>query len=117
MDLFQLSSQAKMGAVKEYTEYLAEAKCRFFLFAYHKQMLDELQKSLEKHNITFVRIDDSTSSKQREELVDEFRTSIEVQVALLSVTACYAGLNFQADCSTVVFAEMHWTPDVLTKAE
>lgn len=37
-------------------------------------------------------------------------------MALLSITACGTGLNLQC-VSTVVFAELHWTPGTLFQAE
>lgn len=116
MELFQLTSQVKVKPVQEYVEYLVQADCRFLLFAHHMAMMDALQQTLEKQRAKFIRIDGSTASHKREEYVDRFRGDSSVQVALLSITACATGLNLQC-CSTVVFAELHWTPGVLLQAE
>lgn len=115
-ELFRLTGLAKADAVAEYVEYLVLADCRFLLFAHHKDVMDTLQKKLEQLKTRHIRIDGSTLPKRREELVAEFRAKPELQVALLSITACGVGLNLQV-CSTVVFAELHWTPGVLTQAE
>eukprot|EP00747_Dinoflagellata_sp_TGD_P058283 gnl/TRDRNA2_/TRDRNA2_151050_c0_seq1.p1 gnl/TRDRNA2_/TRDRNA2_151050_c0~~gnl/TRDRNA2_/TRDRNA2_151050_c0_seq1.p1 ORF type:complete len:274 (-),score=57.18 gnl/TRDRNA2_/TRDRNA2_151050_c0_seq1:164-985(-) len=115
-ELFQLTSRAKLGAVQEYVEYLVHADCRFLLFAHHIFVLDALQETLEKHKVRFIRIDGGTGGKRREELVKEFQNCEQVRVALLSITACGQGFNLQC-CSTVVFAELHWTPGVLLQAE
>jgi len=116
MELFQLTSKAKVVAVQEYIQYLVEADCRFLLFAHHKIMMDALQQTLEKQKVRFIRIDGATLAKKREILVEEFRNTDAIQVALLSITACGQGLNLQS-CSTVVFAELHWTPGMLVQAE
>lgn len=46
----------------------------------------------------------------------KFQTCDNVRVALLSVTAAGVGLTLTA-ASTVIFAELHWTPGVLAQAE
>lgn len=115
-ELFRLTGLAKMAAVAEYVQYLVEAECRFLLFAHHQAVMDTMQQTLEKMKVGFIRIDGKTSSHRREELVNDFRSKKNLQVALLSITACGQGLNLQV-CSTVVFAELHWTPGVLLQAE
>jgi len=115
-ELFRLTGLAKVDAVAEYVQYLVEAECRFLLFAHHHAVMDTLQQKLEKLKAGFIRIDGKTPSHQREQLVNEFRSNPAKQVALLSITACGQGLNLQV-CSTVVFAELHWTPGTLLQAE
>jgi len=115
-ELFRMTGLAKLTAAREYVEYLVQADCRFLLFAHHHAVLDGLEDALRKQRILYVRIDGSTPGARREELVQKFRECDTVQVALLSITACGHGLNLQC-CSTVVFAELHWTPGVLIQAE
>jgi len=115
-ELFRLTGLAKKEAVADYVEYLVLADCKFLLFAHHQAVLDHMQQKLEKLKTGFIRIDGKTPSKKRDDLVNEFRTKPEKQVALLSITACGQGLNLQV-CSTVVFAELHWTPGMLQQAE
>ena len=45
-----------------------------------------------------------------------FRGVDTCQVALLSITVAGTGLSF-TPCSTVFFAELHWTPGMLSQAE
>ncbi|CAE7944080.1 Zranb3 [Symbiodinium necroappetens] len=115
-ELFRLTGLAKVDAVADYVQYLVEAECRFLLFAHHQAVMDTLQQKLEKLKAGFIRIDGKTPSHKREQLVNEFRSNPAKQVALLSITACGQGLNLQV-CSTVVFAELHWTPGTLLQAE
>jgi len=115
-ELFRLTGLAKLDAVAEYVQYLVEADCRFLLFAHHQAVLDALQQKLEKLKTGFIRIDGKTPAQHREKLVNDFRSNSSLQVALLSITACGQGLNLQV-CSTVVFAELHWTPGALLQAE
>eukprot|EP00933_Yihiella_yeosuensis_P064606 TRINITY_DN6804_c0_g1_i1.p1 TRINITY_DN6804_c0_g1~~TRINITY_DN6804_c0_g1_i1.p1 ORF type:complete len:694 (-),score=168.26 TRINITY_DN6804_c0_g1_i1:152-2233(-) len=116
MELFKLTGLAKMEAVQDYVEYLVWADCKFLLFGHHKAMLDAMQERVEKLKTGFIRIDGSTPALQRDQLVQDFRNNDQKQVAILSITACGTGLNLQS-CSTVVFAELHWTPGVLMQAE
>lgn len=113
---FRLTGLAKLEVVKEYLEYLVEANCRFLLFAHHIAVMDGLQGTLEKLNCNFIRVDGSTPPTDRELHLQRFQQDESVQVALLSITACGQGVNLQC-VSTVVFAELHWTPGVLVQAE
>jgi len=115
-ELFRLTGLAKMAAVAEYVQYLVEADCRFLLFAHHQAVMDTMEETLKKMKVGYIRIDGKTLPQHREEKVKDFRTRTDLQVALLSITACGQGLNLQV-CSTVVFAELHWTPGVLLQAE
>jgi len=49
-------------------------------------------------------------------LVQEFQEDDNCKVALLSITAASLGITLTA-ASTVVFAEVHWTPAVMLQAE
>ena len=45
-----------------------------------------------------------------------FQSNPQIRVGLLSMTAAGVGLTLTA-ASTVIFAELHWTPGVLAQAE
>jgi len=116
LELFALTGRAKIPAVQEYVEYLVQADCRFLLFAHHMPVMDALQQTLDVQRIRYIRIDGATAPRRREVLVESFHADAAIQVALLSITVCGIGLNLQC-CSTVVFAELHWTPGILMQAE
>jgi len=52
---------------------------------------------------------------KRQESVRRFQEDPDVSVAVLSVTAAGTGLTLTA-ASTVVFAELHWTPGIMIQA-
>jgi superfamily II DNA or RNA helicase len=111
-----LTCQAKQKAVQAYVEYLVEAGCRFLLFAHHICVLDYLEDTLKKSQVQYIRIDGGVSSTGRHQLAQQFQHDSSIQVALLSITACGQGLNFQS-VSTLVFAEFYWVVGQMLQAE
>lgn len=63
-----------------------------------------------------MRIDGNTDMAARHTNVHKYQNDPNVLVAVLSLTAAGTGLTLTAG-STVVFAEMHWTPGVMIQAE
>jgi SWI/SNF-related matrix-associated actin-dependent regulator 1 of chromatin subfamily A len=53
---------------------------------------------------------------ERQERVGIFQNNKDIMAALLSISAAGVGLTLTAS-STVVFAELHWTPGMLIQAE
>uniref|UniRef100_A0A8C2K123 SWI/SNF-related matrix-associated actin-dependent regulator of chromatin subfamily A-like protein 1 n=1 Tax=Cyprinus carpio TaxID=7962 RepID=A0A8C2K123_CYPCA len=66
--------------------------------------------------ISYIRIDGSTASAERQQLCDRFQSSQKSCVAVLSVTAANMGLTLHS-ADLVVFAELFWNPGVLIQAE
>jgi SWI/SNF-related matrix-associated actin-dependent regulator 1 of chromatin subfamily A len=64
----------------------------------------------------YMRIDGQTKAEHRQENVKKFQNDKICRVALLSITAACLGLTLTA-ASTVVFAEVHWTPALMQQAE
>jgi len=115
-ELFQLCGKAKQEAVVDYVKYLLEANVKCLIFAHHRFMLDTLEDMVQKARVGYIRIDGSTSQDRRPNLVKQFQTQEDCQIALLSITACGEGLNLTA-ASTVVFAELYWVPGAMEQAE
>merc|ERR1719277_2038936 len=63
-----------------------------------------------------MRIDGSVNAAERLRRVDMFQKDESCRIAVLGLTAAGVGITLTA-ASTVVFAELHWTPGALIQAE
>lgn len=117
---YQASGVGKAQAVADYLiEWVAGAGTqKVLVFAHHKAVMDVLELAVSKHlkGVGHIRIDGNVSSNERAKLVRKFQTSPEVRVGLLSMTAAGVGLTLTA-ASNVMFAELHYTPGILSQAE
>ncbi|MGH0136271.1 UNVERIFIED_CONTAM: hypothetical protein FKN15_064523 [Acipenser sinensis] len=66
--------------------------------------------------MSYIRIDGSTPSADRQALCQQFQFSEKSCVAVLSITAANMGLTL-CSADLVVFAELFWNPGVLIQAE
>lgn len=119
---------------------------KVLVFAHHKAVLDSIEVAVAKElkGAGHIRIDGTffflgnhalqasegintdvqyfplspgtVNSHERAVRVKKFQTSKNVRVAILSMTAAGVGLTLTA-ASSVMFAELHWTPGVLAQAE
>jgi SWI/SNF-related matrix-associated actin-dependent regulator 1 of chromatin subfamily A len=78
--------------------------------------LDDHLQTKRNENFDFIRIDGNTRSEIRHDLVSHFQETEACKVALLSITAACLGITLTA-ASTVIFAEVHWTPALMFQAE
>lgn len=118
MRAYQTTGIGKAQAVGDFLmDWLAGSTQKILVFAHHKAVLDHLdQLLLQKAPNSHMRIDGGVPTNARAGLVQQFQTCSRVRVALLSMTAAGVGLTLTA-ASTVLFAELHWTPGVLAQAE
>ena len=116
MVAYRLSGEAKVKGVCEFVETLFDNGAKFLIFAHHKSVIDEIQKFLTSKKIGHVRIDGKVSQDARHERVKAFQTESKVRCAILSIMAASQGLTLTA-ASTIVFAELTWTPSILNQAE
>ncbi|GMN55058.1 hypothetical protein TIFTF001_024180 [Ficus carica] len=79
-------------------------------------VLDYLATMIEKKKVNCIRIDGNTPAASRQGLVTDFQEKDSVKAAVLSIKAGGVGLTLTA-ASTVVFAELSWTPGDLIQAE
>lgn len=63
-----------------------------------------------------MRIDGSTNQNTRTSNIAMFQNDPEVRVAVLSIGACATGVTLTS-ASTVIFAELYWTPAILLQCE
>lgn len=86
---------------------------KIIVFAHHKEVLNTLYTEFKERAI---KIDGATLRPKREELCDEFRNNPKIDTAVLSLKACSTGLTLVC-ATTVIFAELPWTPGDLHQAE
>ncbi|KAG1328300.1 SWI/SNF-related matrix-associated actin-dependent regulator of chromatin subfamily A-like protein 1 [Cocos nucifera] len=139
--IYNDSAEAKIPAVLDYLNTVVEADCKFLIFAHHQPMIDaihqfllvrylDLQQSLpnadlcsivitkllQKKKVNCIRIDGGTPSSSRQALVNDFQEKDNIKAAVLSIKAGGVGLTLTA-ASTVIFAELSWTPGDIIQAE
>ncbi|KAG2726666.1 hypothetical protein I3760_01G124400 [Carya illinoinensis] len=110
------SAEAKIPAVLDYLGTVIEAGCKFLIFAHHQPMIDSIHQFLLKKKVGCIRIDGSTPPASRQALVTDFQEKEATKAAVLSIRAGGVGLTLTA-ASTVIFAELSWTPGDLIQAE
>ncbi|XP_031737884.1 SWI/SNF-related matrix-associated actin-dependent regulator of chromatin subfamily A-like protein 1 isoform X2 [Cucumis sativus] len=110
------SAEAKIPAVLNYLETVIEAGCKFLVFAHHQPMIDAIHQFFQKKKVNCIRIDGGTPPAMRQALVSEFQQKDSIMAAVLSIKAGGVGLTLTA-ASTVIFAELSWTPGDLIQAE
>ncbi|KAK9934176.1 hypothetical protein M0R45_021328 [Rubus argutus] len=110
------SAEAKIPAVLDYLGTVIEAGYKFLVFAHHQSMIDAIHQFLLKKKVGCIRIDGSIPTVERQAYVTEFQEKDSVKAAVLSIKAGGIGLTLTA-ASTVIFAELLWTPGDLIQAE
>ncbi|KAM7265797.1 hypothetical protein ACFE04_003480 [Oxalis oulophora] len=110
------SGEAKIPAVLDYLRTVIEAGCKFLVFAHHHNMIDSIYQFFLKKKIGCIKIDGSTPAASRQALVTDFQEKDSIKAAVLSIRAGGVGLTLTA-ASTVIFAELSWTPGDLIQAE
>ncbi|CAL0330241.1 unnamed protein product [Lupinus luteus] len=110
------SAEAKIPSVLDYVGTVIEAGCKFLIFAHHQPMIDSIHEFLLKKKVGCIRIDGGTPAASRQQLVTEFQEKDAIKAAVLSIKAGGVGLTLTA-ASTVIFAELSWTPGDLIQAE
>ena len=116
MHLFTLTAKAKEKVVVSYVEDLLDGVDKFLVFFHHQSLADSIAQSLSSNNTSFIRIDGATPAAKRQEYVDAFQSNPSIRVGLLSITAASTGFTLHA-ASTVIFAELFWSPAWLLQAE
>ncbi|XP_077217696.1 chromatin remodeling factor18 [Tasmannia lanceolata] len=114
--IYNDSAQAKIPAVLDYLGTVIEAGCKFLVFAHHQPMINAISQFLLKKKVKCIRIDGSTPPSSRQSLVTDFQEKDDIRAAVLSIKAGGVGLTLTA-ASTVIFAELSWTPGDIIQAE
>ncbi|KAK9672109.1 hypothetical protein RND81_12G077000 [Saponaria officinalis] len=119
--IYNDSAEAKIPAVLEYLSTVIErydfaAGCKFLIFAHHQPMIEAIHQFLQKKKVGCIRIDGSTPAASRQGFVTDFQEKDAIRAAVLSIKAGGVGLTLTA-ATTVIFAELSWTPGDLIQAE
>ncbi|KAM0008025.1 putative DNA helicase chromatin remodeling SNF2 family [Helianthus debilis subsp. tardiflorus] len=114
--IYTESAEAKIPAVLDYLGTVIEAGCKFIVFAHHQPMVDSIHQFLLKKKVGCIRIDGGTPAGSRQSLVNDFQDKDNIKAAVLSIKAGGVGLTLTA-ASTVIFAELSWTPGDIIQAE
>ena len=109
---YSLTGTAKVKGTIEFLETLIENKMKFIVFAHHYEVMDAIEDSIVKKKISYIRIDGQIDSGKRYEAVRKFQNDPNCLVGILALTASSQGITLTA-ASTVVFAEMNWTPGIM----
>lgn len=110
------SAEAKIPAVLDYLGTIIEADCKFLIFAHHQPMIEAIHQFLLKKKVGCIRIDGTTPPSSRQAFVNDFQEKDTIRAAVLSIKAGGVGLTLTA-ASTIIFAELSWTPGDLIQAE
>eukprot|EP00934_Nitzschia_sp_Nitz4_P008612 Nitzschia sp. Nitz4//scaffold41_size133979//42374//46364//NITZ4_003339-RA/size133979-snap-gene-0.118-mRNA-1//-1//CDS//3329551446//8602//frame0 len=123
MKMYSLSGRAKVPLVSRLIrKWIADpSKGKLCVFAHHIFVLDELVAGAGLSNSRdstskYIRIDGSTSPKDRQAQIKTFQEDPTVRIAILGITAAGVAVTLTA-ASTVWFAELFWTPALMIQAE
>lgn len=105
---------AKIPSVIEHVDDMLESgTAKVLVFIHHHDVADAL---MAHWGNTAVAITGETPMDSRQQIVDRFQSDPNVKVFVGSITAAGVGITLTA-ASTVVFAELDWTPGNVTQAE
>jgi SWI/SNF-related matrix-associated actin-dependent regulator 1 of chromatin subfamily A len=118
MECWRVISRIKIPYVKTWLDMNLGTE-KLAIYAHHVNMMDELSTALTEKNVSYLRIDGSTSPSKRQALIDPFKTEGDstYHVGLFSLMACSAGINLVPAVRRLVFTEMVWTPATMMQAE
>jgi SNF2 family DNA or RNA helicase len=115
-EAFSLTGIAKLRGIRDYIKYLLDNDCKFIIFAYHLEVLDNISDWLEEFDTDYIRIDGSVKMDDRNMRINQFQNDEMCRVAVLGITACATGITL-TKASTVLFAELYFTPAIMIQAE
>ena len=107
------------GKVNELAILLPSLKAKgdkILLFSQFVIMLDILENVMESLGMRYLRLDGSTPSDERLSLIDEYNTTPEITVFLLSTKACGLGINLTS-ANVVILYDIDFNPHNDNQAE
>jgi len=104
---------AKVADVVDHLKTTLEQTDKVIVFAHHRDMIDALYTAFEG---SAVKLMGGMSDTAKDDAVQRFQNDDSVKLFVGSISAAGVGLTLTA-ASTVVFAELDWTPANLSQAE
>ena len=103
---------SKLEKLDELLEKLsAEPERKIVLFSEWTTMLNLIETLLEKHRMSFVRLDGSVPQARRQGLIQQFKKDPDCRL-FMTTNAGATGLNLQA-ANTVINVDLPWNPAIL----
>lgn len=112
-------AQLKINPVIEWLreQINSNPNVKFIIFGHHREMLNSVQCDvLEKTNTQYIRIDGTTPSSERFEMIKKYKENQSIKVALLSIRAACVGFDL-SNVSVMVFTELPSDVSSLRQAE
>lgn len=107
------------GKVKKLQELLPVMKDdgdRVLIFSQFTQILDILERVLDRLSITYIRLDGQTPVDMRQDMIDKYHNEEDITVFLLSTKAGGFGINL-ACANTVIIFDLSFNPHDDKQAE
>ena len=121
--MYTMTAKVKIPLIADLVgKWLADpTKGKLCIFAHHIFVLDKIIQLVGLSNAKgsdkrFIRIDGSTSPKERQAQIVAFQADPHIRIAVLGITAAGVAVTLTAS-STVWFTELFWTPALMIQAE
>lgn len=114
--LKQVCSLAKIPTILERVADIVEQGEKVIVFSQYNETIDQIKTELRKAKIQAVSIQGDNDANERQKAVDAFQKDEGVQVFVGNIKACGVGITL-TKASTVLFADMEWTPGLNSQAE
>jgi hypothetical protein len=102
--------------VKEMLDNDEDQQSKIVVFGHHTEVLESIYMALIKYGPVI--ITGKTNDAERQRAISLFKEKNNTRVFIGSMGAAGTGVDgLQTNCSTVVFAELDWTPSLVDQAE
>ena len=111
-------AMAKKAQIIEYILNSLNNNSKIVVFAYHRDLIQKISEELEtRYNIQNVIFWGSMSIEEKQTNVDDFINNQNTKVFIGQIQAAVTGVDgLQKVCSSVIFAELDWTPANMDQA-
>lgn len=112
-------AMAKETQVIGYIKEALNNNDKLVVFAYHRELIQNLSDELyNKYNVENVVLWGGLTDTEKQKRIDEFVNNPETKVFIGQIQAAGTGVDgLQKVCSSVIFAELDWTPANMDQAK